>query len=181
MVSRCLTCSFSDSEVLEPAGCPGFGQGEVQRGSRFALRSEDMLKKLPRFASQTTLAQWRWWTAQGRAGAVLRQWLFDNRPDLACLVSRFVEAKAQIAEGLGSFAIPALPSLAAASAGSSLFFGVTGTESTAALRVVLRVCVFPLCFEDAGALETHAGPHGVPLRLRSAGAVLGDASSLTCV
>jgi len=32
----------------------------------------DMLKKLPRFASQT-------------------QWLFDNRPDLACLVSRFVE------------------------------------------------------------------------------------------
>ncbi|CAE7694370.1 unnamed protein product [Symbiodinium necroappetens] len=88
-------------EVLEPAGCPGFGQGEVQRGSRFALRSEDMLKKLPRFASQTTLAQWRWWTVQGRAGAVLRQWLFDNRPDLACLVSRFVEAKAQIAEGLG--------------------------------------------------------------------------------
>ena len=42
-------------------------------------------------------------------------------------------------------------------------------------------CVLPLCFEDAGAVKTHARPDGVPLRLRSAGAVLGDGSNLTCM
>ena len=183
MDSRCLKCSFPDSEVLEPAGCPGFGQGK-KRGSRL-LRTEDMLKKLPRFASQTTLAREvdMRQLMQGRAepcrGCVeamaLRQ---SPRPSLLGLTLRGGQSTVHrgMRERASQFCHSSLEQPGRGE--RRLLSLLRGYRSRRRQR---SGCVLPLCFEDAGAVKTHARPDGVPLRLRSAGAVLGDGSNLTCM